>query len=297
MRQDTARDYRARLEAVIELLVSRLDAPPSVAEMADISGFSRFHFGRIFGGALGESPGDFSRRIRLERAGYLLQNSKLNVSEVSLEAGYESLEAFSRAFRSVWKVNPSDYRPHDGRWVIQAASGIHWDPETGFRPRPLVLAPGKPMQATLTHEPLRHLLAMRHVGPYHEIAQTFEKLAAYVYAQGLAIGESLAVYYDDPGVTPAHELRSDASFLVGEDFELPAGHPGALHLTQIPAGEYITAAHIGSYDGLGDAWSRFMGDAAPALGRPIGHLTFEIYRGDCSGDPATWRTDLYVSVG
>ena len=153
------------------------------------------------------------------------------------------------------------------------------------------------MQATVTQQPARHLLALRHAGPYYEIGHTFEKLATFAQSHGIPMHESVAVYYDDPGVVPMHELRSDAAVLVDAEFALPSDHPGAMHLTQLPAGEFITATYVGGYDGLSDAWSRFMGEAAPALGHPIGGLTFEIYRSRCGEDPNQLRTDLYVSVG
>ncbi|HLP00105.1 MAG TPA: GyrI-like domain-containing protein, partial [Fimbriimonas sp.] len=104
-------------------------------------------------------------------------------------------------------------------------------------------------------------------------------------------------YHDDLSVVPAHELRSDAGVQVPSDYQLPENAPEGMSLVTIPGGDYAVATHMGPYSGLGDAWARFCGQAAPALGRPLSYFTFEIYVNDCdSVAPEDIRTDLYCSV-
>jgi AraC family transcriptional regulator len=58
-------------------------------------------------------------------------------------------------------------------------------------------------------------------------------------------------------------------------------------------------AHEGTYSGLGDAWSRFMGGWLPSSGRRIGDgPMFEVYRNDpTNAKPEELLTDLHLPIG
>lgn len=154
------------------------------------------------------------------------------------------------------------------------------------------------MEATIkTLEPMR-IVALRHIGPYHLIGPVFDKLMAWAGPAGVPIQGVLGSYYDDPHTVPAQELRSDAAIVVPADYELPADNPLGATIAEIPGGEYATATHLGSYEGLGDAWSRFTGEAIPATGRQTAEgVCFEMYMNDCREVPLEEvRTDMYVPV-
>ncbi|MCT1432806.1 GyrI-like domain-containing protein [Dietzia maris] len=64
--------------------------------------------------------------------------------------------------------------------------------------------------------------------------------------------------------------------------------------SELPAGDVAVTSHLGSYDGLGQAWGEFMG-AIGAMGRAPGSPFWEVYVTEPSPDmdPATLRTDLF----
>lgn len=80
-----------------------------VAELAHEAYASPAHFIRSFKQAFGETPHQYLRRRRIERAKELLRGTELSVSEVSLEVGFQSLGSFSAAFRELVGAAPSDY--------------------------------------------------------------------------------------------------------------------------------------------------------------------------------------------
>lgn len=299
MRDDTRSEYQNRIEAAVQFVLGRLDNPPSPIEVADHVGFSRFHFGRIFSLAIGESIAEFTRRIRLERAAWQLETSDYSVTEIAFEAGYESLEGFSRAFRDMFREAPSEFRQHPSRPEIQSASEVHWCPE-GRRSTPcMVLDEDMKMEAKIEHVKEMTVVALRHVGPYYQIGPKFGELAGWFAKNQLPVETVLGVFRDIPDMVPAAELRSDACIVVANDFELPNTEGLDLRLDKVSAGEYATATHMGSYEGLGDAWARFCGQAVPKLGREISmdSPSFEIYRNDCRVvPPEDVRTDLYMKV-
>jgi len=125
-----------RLRAFIDLLMETLDDPADGAEIARRAFLSRFHFDRLVGAALGETPGSFRRRLLLERAAYELGSTESSVTEIAIGAGYASLEAFERAFRRGFDTTPSAYRADPGVFRLPSPNGVHFHPPGG------VLVPG-----------------------------------------------------------------------------------------------------------------------------------------------------------
>ena len=77
---------------------------------------------------LGETRNAFrkARRLLLERAAWQLSHTQLAVTEISLNANYGSLEAFTRAFRKAFRVSPSLYRRMGATYThLHSTNGIH----------------------------------------------------------------------------------------------------------------------------------------------------------------------------
>jgi AraC family transcriptional regulator len=60
---------------------------------------------------VGETPVELLRRLRLERAAWQLGHTDRAVTEIAFDAGYETHEAFTRAFRANYNASPSGFRP------------------------------------------------------------------------------------------------------------------------------------------------------------------------------------------
>jgi uncharacterized damage-inducible protein DinB len=90
---------------------------------------SRAKFFRLFQALLEETPGGMRRRLLLERAAWQLGSGSRPVTEIALDAGYASLEAFSRTFRRAFGQSPSVYRRvRPGRFHLPAPSDFHFRP-------------------------------------------------------------------------------------------------------------------------------------------------------------------------
>lgn len=99
-----------RLRIAKDLIDMALAEPLEVRQVAAHAGYSRFHFIRAFRAAYGETPGDYLRRRRMERAADLLAVGNLTVREVAELVGFTSLAAFSRRFKTHAGVAPSGYQ-------------------------------------------------------------------------------------------------------------------------------------------------------------------------------------------
>jgi AraC-like DNA-binding protein len=78
---------------------------------------SRTQYFRLFQALMAEAPGAMRRRFLLERSAWELGQTKKSLTDIALDAGYGSLEAFTRAFGKAYGISPSIYR-RMGAWRI-----------------------------------------------------------------------------------------------------------------------------------------------------------------------------------
>lgn len=292
-RTRTQREYEERLLRVLLHVQANLDAEIELEELAAIACFSPFHFHRIFCSMVGEPVLAHVRRLRLERAAVRLKHGNDRVIQLALEAGYETPESFSRAFRRRFGVSPREYRR------------LHQPVAAGERRRP-------PEEADVHFEPLRaekemnartetlktmHVAFVRHTGPYEQVGAAWGQLCGWAGGRGLLGADTrmLGLSYDDPEVTPADSLRYDACLVVSAEVRAD----GAVGVREIPAWRYAVATHVGPYERLGETYSQLLGqwmpakDLQPSADRPC----LEFYRNDPqSTPPAELETEIFVPI-
>src|SRR5215471_8665474 len=110
MKTITLQDYKVRILRVMVHVQNHLYEPLQLAHLARLAAFSPCHFHLVFTGMVGESVKEHVRRLRLERAASRLKLSSAPVTDLAFDAGYQSLEAFTRSFRAAFGVSPSGYR-------------------------------------------------------------------------------------------------------------------------------------------------------------------------------------------
>ena len=86
------------VDRAISTMRENLGEQLTVDDMARAAMFSKFHFTRIFQRVTGVSPGRFLSALRLQRAKQLLVSTSLNVADISLRVGYNSVGTFSSRF-------------------------------------------------------------------------------------------------------------------------------------------------------------------------------------------------------
>jgi len=104
-----------------------LDEGGDAGALARKAARSRTQFFRVFRALIDETPAAMRRRLRLERAAWQLGRTLLPVTEIAFDAGYGSLEAFTRAFHRAFRISPSLYRRMGAtHFHLPAPTAIHF---------------------------------------------------------------------------------------------------------------------------------------------------------------------------
>jgi AraC family transcriptional regulator len=297
VKPETRSFYTDAVQRSVEQIVTHLDEALNLETLARDACLSPFHFHRVFRGMVGETPMELVRRLRMERAAWRLIHTEATVTDIAFGAGYETHEAFTRAFRACYATSPSRFRDmKSSRIVIAAACGVHYGDSRGataFTPRH---SGGLSMKVEIKKKPTMRVATVRHVGPYMQINQAFARLGEIAQREGLIQHKGatmLAIYLDDPDSTPVDQLRSDAGIVVPDDAKLPK----SLGEQRLPAGSYACTLHVGPYERLGDTWQRLMGEWLPASGKRVDGLSYELYLNmPGSVPPEELRTEICVPV-
>lgn len=100
---------RDPVKRAIQLLRERLDQPLDLTFIAKEVGVAPHHLSRRVSSETGTTLQRHLRRLRIERACEALDSGKMNVTEVALEVGYQSLSHFAKAFREETGDSPSKW--------------------------------------------------------------------------------------------------------------------------------------------------------------------------------------------
>jgi AraC family transcriptional regulator len=105
----------------------------TLEDIARAAGVSRFHMTRSFGAATNRSIMRYVRARRLSEAAKTLLNGAPDILSVSLDASYNSHEAFTRAFRSEFGLTPETVRAQGRGAKLELVEPIKLDDTTAIQ--------------------------------------------------------------------------------------------------------------------------------------------------------------------
>lgn len=271
-------DYRRRLIPVLRALEQ--DPDLSIEALADRACLSLYHFHRVFTAVAGEAPGEMCRRLRMQRAAWQLCYTDASVTTIALGAGLASSQAFAKAFRRHYGCTPGAFR----RDKSKNGHLLSKDGHASDRLPPYAEDHSSARSNTMKTIEMdaRTLAYIRVTGPYGEgYDPVCGQLHQWASARGLAQGEWIFIYHDNPEVTPPAQCRTDIGVTV------PAGTVGAgeVEIQLIPAGCYAQSRYlITDRSQYGPRWQEHVGDIV-AAGLAFGDgPCFELYH-SVSNDP------------
>lgn len=305
-------EYLARIHRVQDHIERHLGEELRLEELARVACFSPFHFHRVYAAITGETIREFVARLRLERAASaLLRHPDRSVTEIALDAGFGGSAAFARAFRAAYGTTATEFRkigkPLRKRGE-EGAEGAGYVAPVGAAPD----GPAAPDEARadmngkarkqadavrVEELPAFTVAYVRHVGPYagdgELFGRLFGRLGQWAGPRGLITKDArwLAMYHDDPEITPAEKLRLSVCISV------PAGTQGErdVNVMEIPGGKCAVAQFSLQMHEYGAAWNWLMGEWLPASGyQPDDRPCYEAYL-SAQEDPVQ-RVDIVQPV-
>lgn len=107
---DTERSRHFAVKQAISMMRAHFQDPLTLSEIADSAQLSPFHFNRIFRSITGIPPSVYLAALRIEQAKKLLLRTRLSVTSVCFDVGYNSLGTFTTRFTQFVGTNPTQLR-------------------------------------------------------------------------------------------------------------------------------------------------------------------------------------------
>ena len=103
-------ERRELFNCITAYLESHLQESPTLDKLEGELHYSKFYLNRIFREMSGKTIGAYVRARRLTEAARSLVETDISIVQISLDAGYNSQQAFTGAFRQVYHCSPKIYR-------------------------------------------------------------------------------------------------------------------------------------------------------------------------------------------
>ncbi len=103
-------DQIEAIHQTIAFIESHLQEDISVADMAESAGYSVFHFIRLFNQVVHHTPYDYLMRRRLTESAVAMVSQDQRIIDVAQDFCFNNQETYSRMFRKMFKITPSQYR-------------------------------------------------------------------------------------------------------------------------------------------------------------------------------------------
>lgn len=104
------REYTERFMYICDYINEHYSEDLNLDDVADISGFSKYHFSRLFKQFTNISFYKYLNKKRIENAEKLLIDKELSITEVALRCGFSSLSAFIRMFKIIKDCTPTEFK-------------------------------------------------------------------------------------------------------------------------------------------------------------------------------------------
>ncbi len=98
------------IKAVMNFCEAHYQKNIGVSEMAEVSGYSRYHFSRLFQDYMKEAPALYLKNLRLKKALRVLQTKNLAIKDLASECGFSDCSYFCRVFRETYGMSPEMLR-------------------------------------------------------------------------------------------------------------------------------------------------------------------------------------------
>jgi AraC-like DNA-binding protein len=104
------KEYIEKFNLIFDYINNNFMEDISLETIADVAGFSKFHFSRLFKQFTDMSFYDYLNQRRVKEAEKYLLNPSLSITEIALRSGFSSISTFNRVFKSFKECTPTEFK-------------------------------------------------------------------------------------------------------------------------------------------------------------------------------------------
>ena len=102
--------FNPRQAGLFEVVEAHLYSSISIVELARLTGRSLSTFKRDFETQFNDTPANFIKENKLQKAFELLHSTELSISEICYKVGFQDTSHFTKTFKLKYNQSPSEYR-------------------------------------------------------------------------------------------------------------------------------------------------------------------------------------------
>lgn len=198
-------DYVYRINRAIDYIFDHLEENITVEDIAQHCYFSKYYFNRIFKSVTGESIYAFVKRLRIEKAAFLLQSS-ISITDIAYKYGFSSTH-FSTTFKKHFSMTPNQYKSKIkglskrtcnldlNGFIIDALKQEKWEEISD--------------KITITYLDNMRLMYERYIGDYRELPPYWEAFRSRTSELVNEKVRYIGISYDSPMITDVNRCIYD----------------------------------------------------------------------------------------
>ena len=287
--------YLDQLEKAILYIEENLREDIKVEDVSSFSGYSYYHFHRVFEAVLGETAGNYIRNRRMTCAAHDLIYSGRRITDIAVDYQFESLEAFCRAFKKVYKVTPGTFRKNRIDVIIG-------------NKRELSRSSMKHLESSLSIVPdIRYIDDVKLIGIRGKNSLSDNKLKE-LWARFSLIYEHIPNKLNEIRnfgiceVNPEFDLtkfdeNTESSYFIGTEVSSVKSIPNGMEPKVLKGGKYAVFTHKGGLSTIGMTYDYIWGTWILCSGQEIDYRDdFELYDYRFIGKSNSGEMDIYIPV-
>ncbi|WND04005.1 AraC family transcriptional regulator [Temperatibacter marinus] len=233
--------YQQRMNRVVAYIERNLDSSFVLEDLCTVANFSKYHFHRQFSDYAGMTVFRLISRKRMKRAAYqLLFRKHLPITVIAFDAGFGSVEAFSKAFKREIGMSPSLFRKDKSQVAnLDQLQPYLQESETE-------------MNVEIVDFPEMRLAVLEHKGPPKMVMNSVQRFIEWRKGNHLPPSKSRTfnLMYDDPEITTPEKYRMD---ICAELTGILKPNDHGIVEKKIPACQCARLRHVGPWESLDES--------------------------------------------
>lgn len=275
--------YKQSINKVIDYIEKNINKKLTLEELAEVAGFSKYYFHRIFSSYMGETLNNFVMRVRIEKVAMMICNKPhKTLTELAYQGGFSDSAAFSKAFKKRFDLPAYEWSKKS--YLLSNSEQDRGVTDSNLKNDEISSIF---VAAQLEVLPKTTLAYVRYFGRYAGDEELFyslyQRLQKWAEVAGVDfnLAKKICLYHDSLYLTDENKLRVTAGIEISSDTEV-SGDVGKL---TIDKGKYLVAKYQLNKNQYQLAWDHVFGYLLNYYQvRPSSEPSFEMYNNNYEND-------------